>query len=401
MFEIKIIPRLLNFVKRIFIGPALRFIFIILKLSSRFRVLNTNAAAIGHLCVDIDCFLKEKELRKYTFRGILLAPRSRVSNRVLSKLWAQHSGIILIENPAACFVLDYLRIYNETCFDCTKYCATDGQPAEVFAIYNEYQKSNPMISWEPGLHAAASLLFEKVFPSVDIKKVVALHSRDSLFDKSIQNPNYFTQKYRNSDIGSFSEILKFLAECGYTVIRIGEYEQDKSNSNIGYLELPELNQYESELLNVYIPSICALFLGSASGAQQLAAIWNRPVFLINILPYALLRPHYAQSMAIPKLISSNDCIIGASEIFERDYHWYRDDRLYQDSGLDIINNAPSDCLDDFKEFFKCFVEQNLVLRKELMNSPQQTKYEEICPSNSYDYNARSLIPRHFFEKYKS
>lgn len=400
MFKVKSKTRILNFFSRIFIGPVTRFVFIRMGLSSRFRVLGTNAAAIGHLCIDVESFLKERITKKYSFRGVLLADRNKVANRVLSKLWAANQGILLIENPFICFILDYLRIYEETSFDCSKYMATFGRPAEIFTAHNEYKDPNPVVSWDSSLFDVAKSTFMKLFPGVEVDRLVVLQARDSSFDNTTQNHNYFSQKYRNSEIGSYSAILKYLKERGYTVIRVGEYEKNELNNEEDYLGLPQVSKFEIELLNVYMSSVCAIFLGSASGPFNLAAIWNRPVFVLNYLPYSILRQHNVEIMAIPKLLALNGRILTAKEIFEKNYHLYRDDALYDEHGLEIVPNDPLDCIEDFKEFFDAFVKRNQRTRDTLINSQQQIQYSEICPKDSFDYNARGLIPRHFFEKHK-
>ncbi len=392
--------RVANYLKRVVFGPTVRYIFLNLGLSSKFRVLNTNAAAIGHLCVDVDCYLKERELEKITFRGILLAKRSVAANSVLVTLWSRHPGLVVIQNSLACFLLDYLRIYEDTSFDCSKYCATDGRQAEVYMIRSRYLHTKSTVSWQKGLYDDAASLFHRKFSGVDLNRVVAFHSRDSVYDSQTNNNNYFNQNYRNSDLKSYSAILDYLKERGYTVIRLGEYEKRDGAGKYNYLELAGLSSFERDLLNVFISSACSLFLGSASGASDLATIWNRPVFRINVLPYSFLRPHSKKGMAIPKLLKKNDAILSASQIFEANYHWLRDDASYENNGIQIENNDPLDCLPDFIEFFKSFVEEDHLVLAEMAQSFQQKVYEKLCPEDSYDYRAQSFVPRYYFQKYR-
>jgi putative glycosyltransferase (TIGR04372 family) len=399
MYQINIKTRVANFCKRKLVGPIVKYIFLKLQLQKKYRILNTNSAAIGHLCIDIDCFLKERINKNLEFRGVLLAQRGRVANEALSDLWAQNQGIVRVQNALLCFLLDYLRVYEETAYDCSNYCAKDGQPAEVFAVYRDFKKSGPMIAWEPGMLKRAQSLFASVFPGADEARIVVLHSRDYKYDQVKQNVNLHTQNYRNSDINTYAEILAFLRQRNYSIIRIGEYQNKESDSDNCYMTIRGVSKEDSDLLNVYVTSICCALLGSASGASNLAAIWNRPVFLTNILPYAFLRPHFAEGMALPKLLSVGNKILNVKEIFDNKYHWYRDDRLYAKSGLEISTNVSSDCLDDFKEFFAAFVERDERILRALRESEQQRMYAQQCPKDSYDRDAQSLIPRRFFEKY--
>lgn len=399
MIQNRIRLKALNYAKKFIFGPVIAFFFIVTGLNNKYKILNTNAYAIGHLCVDIDCFLKESFIYNFKFRGVLLADRNRCANSFLCKIWARNTRLLIIESPFLCCLLDYLRTYPKTSFDCSKYCALDHQPAEVYKVYKTYGYYHSVISWDKHLHNEASQLFNREFPGVDISKVVVLHSRDSVYDQTVKNENMNTQKYRNSSAESFISIVDFLNSMNYSVIRIGKYESAEQIPNIKTIKSAQLSHYEEQVLDVYLSSSCALFIGSASGASNLAAIWNVPIFLLNILPYALLRPHTRNSMAIPKLLKTNGRTLGANYVFENKFHWFRDDKKYDANGLDIVINKPEDCIDDFKDFFKAFVEKDPGMYEELKNSEVQVAYNDICPTDSYDYYASSFVPRHFFKKY--
>lgn len=387
-----------NYANKAIVGPLIRFIFKISTLGNRYKVLNTNSVAIGHLCVDVDCFLKEHTYREFSFKGILLANKLTIANNAIARLWGGDSRIVVIESPWLCYMLDYLRVYPETSFDCSGYCATDGRPALVYDVYEKYNHKYPIITWNSRLLDQGMLLFKKRFPTVDIKKVVVLHSRDNLYDRSTSNPNLLTQTYRNSDLRSFDLILEYLVSIGYSVIRIGNYERINTGLSNLYYELDLPNKKENDLLQVILTSKCAVFLGSASGASNLAAIWNRPIFLLNVLPYALMRPHQENCMAVPKILKDNGRILTANKIFTNKFHWYRSDEEYRSSNLEIVQNESIDCIEDFKEFFQAFVIGDRQMKTDLKNSNELSRYKEMCPSDSYDYNAKSLIPRNFFKK---
>lgn len=380
-------------------GPILRWLFIYINLDQRYRFLNTNSMAIGHLCIDVDCFLREWTLKKLKFKGVLLANRKKAANSALVKIWKATPGLVVVENPVCCYFFDYLRVYKETGYDCNKYCALDGQAAEVYKIRNSEGIPDLMVSWPNKLLERAQRLFKKAFPEIDIERCVVLHSRDSIFDERIQNSNYNSQRYRNSDLTSYKLILAFLKERGYTVIRIGEYSKNSIVETDYYLQIPEMELFEKNLLELFVVSRCKIFLGSASGASDMASLWGRPVFRLNTLPYAMLRPHYSQGMGIPKLLYLKGNLLKVEDIFARGYHWFRNDSQYQNHGIDIRINDPSDCIEDFIEFFEVFVLGNKSLKYELENSSQQYGYKKLCPSDSYDYYARSFIPRNFFNKY--
>ena len=79
------LTRSLNLIKRNLLGPLIKFIFVKLRLNNKFRFLETNAASIGHLCVDVDCFLKESTLTLIFTAFCWLM--KKVANRSLISLW--------------------------------------------------------------------------------------------------------------------------------------------------------------------------------------------------------------------------------------------------------------------------------------------------------------------------
>lgn len=398
-FQLQFIHRILNLFNRVIIGPLAKYIFLMFNLNLKYRLLNTNHAAIGHICFDVDCFLREKSKGVHSFCGVLLANRSTVANEVLSRLWSKNLGIVVIENPIACFALDYLRTYNETSFDCSSYTAINGQAAKAHKIYGSCKKIDTIISWDGELYKKASEVFKSHFPEVDANKVVALHVRDSSFDRSTGNHNFYSQRYRNSDINSYEAILSFIVQHGYTVIRIGEYEKIKSTTSNLYEELTNMCKFDRDLINVFISSKCALFLGSASGPPAMGAIWNRPIFALNILPYAALRQVSPNSMGVPKLLSINGKVLSTREIFKMEFYNLADDALYKKFGIITHMNDPLDCLPDFKSFFNAFVCHDESAKNNLIKSPEQLIYKESCPKNSYDYYSQALVPKYFFKKY--
>lgn len=392
--------RILNLLNRKLIGPAIKYIFLKLALDRKYRFLNTNPAAIGHLCGDVDCFLKERVIERYPFRGVLLANKNIVSNATIAKLWSANEGLVVLTSPIICYLTDYLRVYWETNFDCSKYIALhgSGKPAEAHKIYNKYGDNKNMIVWMPELRKKAQSLFDQIFPNLNVDKLVALHVRDSQFDANTGNENLKTQKHRNSKIESYNQIIKFLTISGYVVVRIGEYAE--AGASFGYCELPPMSRADRDLMNVFIISECAFLLGSASGPVNMAAIWGTPAFLINMFPYDTWRHHSRNSMSIPKLLAKDGKVLTIDEIYKGKYNFLTTDAQYTENRLTIIDNLADDCIEDFLEFCEIFVNKNYELRRELEQSPESLKCKSICPAGAFDREAVSLYPRRFLARYR-
>jgi len=395
----KIIKRILNYINRIFIGPSIRILYKLSGMTNKYKLLNINSAAIGHFTIDVAIFLQEKELRKYSFRGVLLASRITVSSEALTKIWAKNPSLLVIENPILCFLLDYLKYYDDTNYDCSNYSAAHGRPPKLHSIFYEVNNDISLISWDENLLRKAKILFNSKFPKIDINKIIVFHARDSYYDNVRLNPNFNSQSYRNCELNSYEEIFYYLKSEGYSIFRIGEYQKNNKKFDLDYYELSNLKSFEKSLLEIYLTSICKVFLGSASGALNIAIIWRRPLFALNMLPYAELRQVPVNSMVVPKLLKQNGKLLSIREIFDCGYHLLNLDDDYARAGIECISNSSADCFRDFQEFFLAFVKKDTVTTSNLLKSPEQIGYKGLCKPDSYDYSAKGLIPRHFLKKH--
>lgn len=399
MKKINVVCRIANRLNKIFIGPILRVFFTRFGLSKKLKFLNTNSSSIGHLCLDVDVFLKESAIENFNFKGVLLASNSAVANEAIAKIWSNHPRLFVIKSRLLCFLFDYLRTYDDTSFDCSSYTAKLESPAKMYSIYKKCASSSPVIAWPSGLYTKGQILFSRVFPDADPNRFAVLHSRDSSFDLRTGNSNYFTAQHRNSDIASYSGILRFLNDKGIFVIRIGEYDAVTTSSNKLFHMIPALAKSEIDLLNAFMASECLLFLGSNSGASAMAAIWDCPIFTLNFLPYNGLRQYPPHSMTIPKLLMVDGSVLGAKKIFDMGFHRLNTDYQYKEKGIEIVNNRSEDCLADFEEFFCAFVEGDSNLKRKLQNSIERKNYSLCTVGSNYDKDAPGLIPRHFFRRY--
>lgn len=394
------INRIFNLIKRLIFGPIFRFLFIKLALSKKFLFLNTNTASIGHLCIDVFCFLREKTIESYSYQGVILASNARVANLAMSEIWDATPGIVVIKNRALCFMMDYLRTYKDTSHDCSRYAAVLKSPGEKYKLFNFKNDSNQTLSIGRKLLSEGGLLFDQFFPGLDINKTVVLHARDSCYDQKTKNPNRYTQANRNSPVESYSSILKYLKDSGYEVIRIGDFHRNPIFDKKQYHTLDGTNKRNKDLLEVYLANQSAMFLGSSSGALAMAQIWNRPVFALNVMPYASWRLVTANSMSIPKLISKEGKILTFREIYEGGFHLLELDKEFIDNDITISDNIPDDCLSDFVDFYEAFVLKNEDVYQRLINSAEQAAYTKLCPKDCHDYYAQSLIPINFIKRYK-
>ncbi len=86
IFKKSFFDRIANRLNQALVGPILRIFFVKLGLARKFKFLNTNSSAIGHLCLDLDSFVKESAIKNFDFKGVLLASSVTVANTTIAKI---------------------------------------------------------------------------------------------------------------------------------------------------------------------------------------------------------------------------------------------------------------------------------------------------------------------------
>lgn len=391
-----IITRVLNRLNLHVVSKLSRIIFKITISTERYRFLNTNPSAIGHLASDVDCFLKAHELGHHSFKGILLSPKGTSANEFLLNCWELSPNLIIIRNRLCCYFLDYLRIFDDTGYDCSVFQGLHGQPAKLFEITNLWGEKAPVIQLTLDIETKGKQLLKELIPDVDENKIVLLHSRDNHFDLSESNPNQFTQNYRNSSINSLKDVVHYLRSRDFKVIRIGEYNDDCCETK-EYFELKGLTVQDRRLLECYLAKIQRLFLGSMSGPCTFAYIWNKPIFRVNCVPYEALRAPTTLGVSIPKLLEQFGKVLPIKNIYQGGIHSFCSDKSYADAGINLIMNDPKKVLNEFILFFEVFVAGTAKL-EDNFELDLQEKYTRNIPTSNFDYAAKSFIATGYLRK---
>lgn len=127
----------------------------------------------------------------------------------------------------------------------------------------------------PGQQERGVQLFSELGIPEDGKWVV-VHAREPGF-----HPRFY-DNYRCTDIEDYFDSIRFLAECNYFVLRIG----DKSMKRLPDLgprvfDLPFLDNYDF-LLDVYGLAHCEFMISSNSGPCMLARAFDRSCLAVNV-----------------------------------------------------------------------------------------------------------------------
>jgi putative glycosyltransferase (TIGR04372 family) len=224
--------------------------------------------------------------------------------------------------------------------------------------YRIWHKNSKQISCQ--LDYEFSKHFQKVKKDLGIyKKYVCVFTRDADF-----YPDDDEGKFRNTDFVVLDKTITYLLNNGYQVIRIGRnHKKDNyKNNKEGYIDLENSKvSIKPDVVDVLIIKNCEFILGSNSGLNMIAFLFNKPVLLHNYFPIGL-KPIYEQGSYICQKYMKNGKIIPYSEI-PKNLLLTESVSLLQSHNISLKQNTNSEILEFVKNQingkFKSVVRPNL------------------------------------------
>lgn len=353
------------------------------------KFLSVNVRAIGHLCVDVDCYLKEGILGlRPHYNAILLASRKYVANAHLLNYWEKHLKII--RSPAVCLLLRPLAEIKSTRHHVHRYSSWLDANVDVYDIQRRYAGKPALLSLTDGDSTRGWALLRELGIPRDAW-FVCVHAREDGYA-----PNG-DQSYRNSDIRDYFPAIRSITERGGWVIRVGDptmRPMPEMDRVIDYVHLP----IRSDWMDIFLVASCKFFFGSESGLCGVVYVFGKPGVTVNKAPLSCVLPIGLDDIGIPKLIWSTDeaRYLSFKEIFSTPVGNYRYGAAYERTGLRVVDNTPEDIQAAVIEMLDR-VEGKLVYSE--LDEKLQRQFKSLMNQTHYSYGSLSRIGRDFMRKY--
>jgi len=311
------------------------------------RFIASRTDRIGHLALDIDCYVKEGFLgMRPRFRAVLLARRDRVANGQLARYWRRH--LTVIESPLACAVLWPLSVSPLLRFDASRYATAINETAQYPAIQAKWAGRAPLLSLdERDLQRGERFLRENGMGPGDW--FVCVHSREGGYSPQDEH----VHSYRNSDIASYRLAMEAIVAKGGWCVRIGDPSMRRlppMDRVIDYAHHPD----RAGWVDLFLCARCLFFLGNTSGPYLMSSIFGVPVALANLLPLSAVLPFAQRDLGIPKLLAdANGRIVPFRELMSSPAGNFRFTSEYRRAGLRMIDNTPEEIRDLALEQLDC------------------------------------------------
>jgi len=185
------------------------------------------------------------------------------------------------------------------------------------------------------------------------RPIVCFHTRDNLFLNTTHDyRSWHYHDYRDSSISDFLPTIDYLTSKGYTGVRMGALVKEKIES-----DNPNIIDYSiigrSDQLDIFLPSICDLFIGTTAGIMAIPKLFRKPVVYTNIIPLGVLNLLVCadNSVFIPKKLwlSKENRFMTFPEIINEGKRWLYETEEYERLGIQVIDNTPDEILNVTKE----------------------------------------------------
>lgn len=357
------------------------------------KVLNVMTSAVGHICVELDCYVKEEILGEHPqYRALILAPSRSgdAANEHMLSYWERY--VKIIRSPVLCSLLKPLSKNRFTRYDVSRYVYGVNESADFSWIQDAYHQSGglPLLSISEHDHRRGWDVLQKLGMPCGAW-FVCVHCREDGY-----RPRG-GQTYRNADIDSYSLAMETIVERGGWVIRMGDPSMKVISPRHHVIDYAH-TEVKSDWMDVFLCASCKLFLGSASGLAAVSGVFGIPCAIAHQIPMSVVLPLLPDDIGIPKLVYSQteNRYLSFAEIFGSPVGNFRHDSLYKEANVCGIDNTPEDINALLQEMLDR-IDGNLVYTNE--DHMLQERFKSLMGPAHYSYGSAARIGRGFLRKY--
>ena len=178
--------------------------------------------------------------------------------------------------------------------------------------------------------------------------------RDTAYQSKIlpDSRDWNYHNYRNSDIETYQPAMKWLADQGVWVFRMGKIMNNPLNLVHEKIVDYAFDRDKSDLLDIWLFSNCNAIVSTGTGLDILGPVYNIPILQINLLPLNDLWSFYA-GMFLPKKLMWRETksYLNISEMLN---NGFLKSAEYLNNGIEVIDLSEQEILECVKNFWNVF-----------------------------------------------
>lgn len=297
---------------------------------------------IGHFALNTELYLCERDFRKDTdeFSVELFYFPRKPCNQQLAKMWKRELIIFpwFFMRP-----LD-LIIRSFCCLSSYRVFEAKGGDRDIENLFDRIPP-HLQFNMEEKKRGEDGLRTMGIPIGVPF---VCLVVRDSAYlNKIYQRGDSDYHDYRDSDVQNCVMAAEELADLGFFVIRMGaEVQKSISSAHPKVIDYAS-NGMRSDFMDIYLTANCKFCITTGTGLGDVAMIFRRPSVEVNFMPLGLCSTFKSDVLCITKMhvLKDSQKILSLSEIFSKDVGFCLHGSIYEDKGVEFIENTPEEIRD--------------------------------------------------------
>jgi putative glycosyltransferase (TIGR04372 family) len=228
----------------------------------------------------------------------------------------------------------------------------------------------------------------KIFKIPPYTKIICISSRDSSYlKKKYPKDNYSYHNYRDSEIKNLIPTIKRLIKKKYFVVRVGREAKEKINIKDKYFLDYPFSKFKNDLLDFYFAKVCCLWIGSNTGVDCLAFMFEKPMIIMNLSPIGVLLQNSRNKKIIYhfKTYSKNNKKITLNNIFKNKLELIDRTQNFKKKNI-ILHSASAKETSDI-----CLEGINYFLKKKKFNINDKKNHKNFNKKLSQLYNFKNNI----------
>ncbi len=226
------------------------------------------------------------------------------------------------------------------------------------------------------------------------EKFICLLVRDDEYlNKHHSSIDWSYHSYRNSDIESYREAIKWLISKDYWVIRMGKLSSKEIKIDSDKFIDFSFSNNKSDLIDIWLFANCNGCITTGTGPDSIPHIYGIPCLGINWLPVMNIHS-FRDIITYPKyLYDSNNNLLDLSEILRSNYYNSED---FIRNKIRIEPLSSSQILNSFKEFYAYKLKNNKIDEDyQIKNSKFWIEVLKIDKNNKFhkEIHKKSLISK--------
>lgn len=357
-----------------------------------FRLLQLNSPRrIGHLALEIDCFLKDIQLgSRKRVHGVLLLSRDEAPNARLLDYWSD--AITVISSEKYVRYLSPLMAHGAVVESTGRYVAAINETAPYYALQKAWGDRPPLLRLREADLQRGRRQLEAIGVPHDAW-FVCIHAREGGYSPYDEADHSF----RDCDIATYVAAAQEIADRGGWCIRMGDKTMKPLRPQKNVVDYA-LSSVRSDWMDLFLCASSRFFLGNTSGLIFLATVFGTPTSQANCAPMSGTLCFGPRDVGIPKLLwSEEECrLLTFREVFDSPIANYRYTRLYQNAGLRLVDNDMEDIRDLTIEMLERTSEG---ARYSAEDEMLQQRFRSLFRPGHHSYGSVSRAGRAFLRKH--